>query len=76
MNNFNPWLSVALCCNNDIKLLTNGADTKDTMWYSTMYQSKKQGRNYNVSALMAEAHDEMCNSRKLYSHWTGADRQE
>src|SRR6266404_5787239 len=20
--------------------------------------------------------DEMCNSRKLYSHWTGADRQE
>ncbi|KIK80330.1 hypothetical protein PAXRUDRAFT_36221 [Paxillus rubicundulus Ve08.2h10] len=35
-------------------LITNGADTKDTMWYSTAYQSKKQSKNHNVSALMAK----------------------
>jgi len=55
LNNFNPAISVALNCNNDIKFLTNGSDTKDAMWYSTMYQSKKQGRNYNISALLAKA---------------------
>ncbi len=44
-----------LNCNNNIKLLTNGSDTKHTMWYSTMYQSKKQGKNYNLSALMVKA---------------------
>lgn len=55
INNFCPAVSVTLCCNNDIKLITNGADTKDAMWYSTMYQSKKQSRSHNISALMARA---------------------
>ena len=55
MNNFCPAISVILSCNNDIKLLTNGSDTKDCMWYSTTYQSKKQGKNHNVSALMAKS---------------------
>ncbi|KAF8416206.1 hypothetical protein L210DRAFT_3616285 [Boletus edulis BED1] len=54
MNNFNPSISGTFCCNNDIKLISNGADTKDVMWYTTGYQSKKQGKNYNVSALMAK----------------------
>lgn len=55
MNNFCPAISVSLCCNNDIKLLSNGSDTKDCMWYSTTYQSKKQGKNHNISALMAKS---------------------
>jgi len=55
INNFCPSISVTLCCNNDIKLITNGADTKDAMWYSTMYQSKKQCKNHNISALMAQS---------------------
>ena len=50
---FCPAILVAMCCNNDIKLITNGEDTKDVMWYTTAYQSKKQGKNYNISALMA-----------------------
>jgi len=56
MNNFNPPLSVTLNCNNDIKLLTNGSDTKHIMWYSTLYQSKKQGKSHNLSTLLAEAY--------------------
>lgn len=55
MNNFCPAISVTLCCNNDIKLLLNGSDMKDCMWYSTTYQSKKQGKNHNISALMAKS---------------------
>lgn len=52
INNFCPLISVMLCCINNIKLITNGVDTKDAMWYSTMYQSKKQCKNHDVSALM------------------------
>ena len=51
MNNFCPSISVILCCNNDIKLLTNGSDMKHCMWYLTSYQSKKQGKNHKVLAL-------------------------
>ncbi|KAF8120372.1 hypothetical protein EV363DRAFT_1190816 [Boletus edulis] len=54
MNNYCPAISATFCCNNDIKLISNGADTKDVMWYTTGYQSKKQGKNYNISALMAK----------------------
>ncbi len=56
MNNFNPSLSVTLNCNNDIKPLTNGSDTKHIMWYLTLYQSKKQDKSHNLSALLAEAY--------------------
>ncbi|KAF8119740.1 hypothetical protein EV363DRAFT_1195605 [Boletus edulis] len=53
INSFCPAVSVSICCNNDIQLLTNGQDAKHVMWYSTGYQSKKQGKNFNVSALIA-----------------------
>ncbi|KAF8132270.1 hypothetical protein EV363DRAFT_1397930 [Boletus edulis] len=59
MNNFCPAISFALSCNNDIKLLLNGSDTKDCMWYCTTYQSKKQGKSFNLSALMAKSLLEM-----------------
>ncbi|KAF8443784.1 hypothetical protein L210DRAFT_3396194 [Boletus edulis BED1] len=55
MNNFCPAISFTLSCNNDIKLLLNGSDTKDCMWYCTTYQSKKQGKSFNLSALMAKS---------------------
>jgi hypothetical protein len=55
INSFCPAVSVAMACNNDIQLLTNGEETKHIMWYLTTYQSKKQGKNFNVSALMAKS---------------------
>ena len=55
MNNCCPPISVILCYNNNIKLLTNGADMKHCMWYSKSYQSKKQGKNHNISALMEKS---------------------
>ncbi|KZT08428.1 uncharacterized protein LAESUDRAFT_649353, partial [Laetiporus sulphureus 93-53] len=55
---FNSWqldISVAVCCNNDIKLLMNGRDTGNITFYETNYASKKQGRSYNMSALFANS---------------------
>ncbi|KAI9061025.1 hypothetical protein FKP32DRAFT_1613227 [Trametes sanguinea] len=53
MNAWNPSTLVNVRCNNDIKLLTNGADTKNITFYVSSYASKKQGRNYNMSAVLA-----------------------
>lgn len=55
MNNFNPTISVNLQCNNDIKLLTNAGDTEGLSHYIASYQTKKQGKSYNVSALLSKA---------------------
>jgi len=41
-------------CNNDIKFLTNGGDMKNITFYVTSYAAKKQGKNHNMSALMAQ----------------------
>jgi len=54
MNAWCPALSINLCCNNDIKLLTNARDTMNITYYITSYQTKKQGRNYNMSAVLAK----------------------
>ena len=42
-------------CNHDIKLNTNGADTKDVAFYVTAYATKKQKKSHNLSALMANS---------------------
>ncbi|KAG1764658.1 hypothetical protein EDD22DRAFT_1042520 [Suillus occidentalis] len=55
LNNYCPAITLTLRCNNDIKLLTNGRETKDAVWYLTDYSTKKQNKNNNVSALMANA---------------------
>ena len=63
VNNYCPAISTTICCNNDIKLLTNGKDTKDVTWYTIDYATKKQSKNNNVSALMAKAllyHQDHC----------------
>lgn len=46
----------AICtrANGDIKLITNGPDTKDLGWYLTGYAGKAQGRTHNSSALLAK----------------------
>ncbi|OCH89790.1 hypothetical protein OBBRIDRAFT_813030 [Obba rivulosa] len=41
-------------CNNDGKLLTNGADTKNCTYYITKYALKKQLKHFNISAVMAK----------------------
>ena len=55
LNTYCPPISVTLRCNNDIQLITNGRDTKNVVWYETGYQTKKQGKSFNISALFAKA---------------------
>lgn len=43
-------------CNNDGKLLTNGKDTRNISFYTTLYSSKKQNRYNNISAIMAKGY--------------------
>lgn len=53
----NGWVSsIAICvhCNNDGKLLTRGADTKNISFYITMYAVKKQGKNHNMSVIFTK----------------------
>ena len=54
MNAWNPAILVNVRCNNDIKLLTNGRETKNITYYITAYTAKKQGRTYNLSAAIAQ----------------------
>jgi hypothetical protein len=54
INAWNPAILVNARCNNDIKLLTNGRDTKNITYYVTSYAAKKQGPTYNMSAVFAQ----------------------
>lgn len=55
LNTWNPVVMPYLRCNHDIKLLTNGSETKDCGWYITCYQTKKQNKSHNRSALLSKA---------------------
>jgi len=55
INGYCPLVLTNLRCNNDIKINTNGADTKDVAFYVTAYATKKQKKSHNMSALMASA---------------------
>ena len=53
----NNWCPAILHCvrsNHDIKLISNGTETKDLAWYITNYVAKKQRESSNVSALLAK----------------------
>ncbi len=69
MNGWIPDVLVAGRCNNDGKLLTNGADTKNITFYVSSYAAKKQGKIHNLSALLADgfAYDES-HRRPEYLH--------
>lgn len=56
VNGWCPAVLVNARCNNDCKFLSNGADTKNITYYVTSYAAKKQGKNYNMSAVTADAY--------------------
>lgn len=55
VNCYCPSPLVSLRCNNDIQALTNGEETRDSLWYSASYSTKNQGKSFNTSALMAKS---------------------
>ncbi|KAI4527077.1 hypothetical protein K523DRAFT_251835 [Schizophyllum commune Tattone D] len=56
LNAWNPDVTVLARCNNDIKMLTNGEQTKNITYYCTTYTGKKQQKTHSMSAIMAKAH--------------------
>lgn len=54
VNGWVPGILVNVQCNNDGKLLTNGGDTKNITFYVTCYAAKKQGKHFNLSAILAD----------------------
>ncbi|KIK21584.1 hypothetical protein PISMIDRAFT_103835 [Pisolithus microcarpus 441] len=54
MNAWVPALSINAQCNNDVKLLTNSRATTNLTFYITSYQTKKQGKHHNLSAVLAK----------------------
>jgi hypothetical protein len=56
INAWVPSILINARCNNDGKFLTSGADTKNITFYVTSYAAKKQGKNYNLSAVMADGY--------------------
>jgi hypothetical protein len=54
INGWIPGILVNARCNNDGKFLTNGGETKNITYYVTVYAAKKQGKNHNLSAILAQ----------------------
>jgi hypothetical protein len=54
VNAWCPPLLQTVRANQDIKLITNGGETKDIAWYISKYVAKNQGNSSNVSALLAQ----------------------
>lgn len=57
LNNWNPILAVFGRMNHDIKVITNGRETKDASWYMTKYSTKDQLKSHNKSALTLDGFD-------------------
>lgn len=55
LNGYSPALLVCLRCNNDIKVVIYGKDTKNLGRYLTNYQNKDPSKSYNMSALLGSA---------------------
>lgn len=54
LNNWCPPILQCVRANHDIKLITNGEDTKDIAWYITNYYTKGSKKSSNISALLAK----------------------
>lgn len=52
INGWVPGILINMRCNNDGKFLTNGGDTKNITFYVTMYAAKRQGKHFNLSAVL------------------------
>lgn len=55
LNGYSPAILVCLRCNNDIKLVIYGKETKNIGGYLTNYQTKDPSKTYNMSALLGSA---------------------
>lgn len=55
LNGYSPAILVCLRCNNDIKLVIFGRETKNIGGYLTNYQTKDPSKTYNMSALLGSA---------------------
>lgn len=53
LNNWCPPILQCIRSNHDIKLISNGTETKDIAWYISVYVGKKRKRSSNTSALLA-----------------------
>jgi hypothetical protein len=53
INAWSPPIMQAVRCNQDIKLISNGTETKDVTWYFSAYVAKNQRDISNSSALLA-----------------------
>ncbi|KAJ7431258.1 hypothetical protein B0H11DRAFT_2262212 [Mycena galericulata] len=56
VNGWIPGILLNVRCNNDAKLLTNGADTQNITYYVGGYAVKAQQRNANISAILAKGY--------------------
>lgn len=54
VNNYNRWVLLCLRANHDIKILSNGEETRNSTWYVTAYATKALLPSYNASALLAD----------------------
>lgn len=55
LNGYSPAILVCLRCNNDLKLVVYGNETKGIARYLTNYQNKDPSKSYNMSALLGSA---------------------
>ena len=55
LNGYSPAILICLRCNNDIKFVLYGSETKNIGWYLTNYQNKDPSKTYNMSALLGSA---------------------
>lgn len=55
LNAYCPAILVCLRCNNDLKVVIYGEDTKNIGGYLTNYQNKDPSKSYNMSALLGSA---------------------
>jgi hypothetical protein len=55
LNGYSPAILLCLRCNNNIKTIIYGKDTKNIGGYLTNYQSKDPSKTYNMSALLGPA---------------------
>jgi hypothetical protein len=55
LNGYSPAILICLRCNNNIKMVIYGKETKMIGGYLTNYQNKDPSKTYNMSALLGSA---------------------
>jgi hypothetical protein len=55
LNGYSPMILISLQCNNDLKVIIYGEETKNIGRYLTNYQNKDPLRSYNILALLGSA---------------------